>query len=65
MMLSTPVEQYNPLPTKIQILQRLFEDKAITFEELWVLLDQVDSRFVVMGPVQETLPYTFTTTSTQ
>lgn len=39
-------------PTKKEIIERLFNDKHISFNEMWILLqDNTDVRYVPMPPM--------------
>lgn len=50
--------QYNIMPTKKEIIERLFKEEKINFDEMWVLLQEsADVRYVVMPqPVYNPVP---------
>lgn len=50
--------QYTVLPTKKDIIQRLFQEEKISFDEMWVLLqDNENVRFVIMPQPAPIYPY--------
>jgi len=47
---------YSILPTKKDIIQRLFEEKKITFDEMWILLQENEGTKFIPLPYQVPSP---------
>jgi hypothetical protein len=48
----------NPLLTKREIIERLFTKGHISFIEMWTLMDNTGSKYVVLGEPSPPSPYT-------
>lgn len=55
----------NALPTKKEIIERLFKQELITFDEMWVLLIGEDEYVKYVPLPYNPYPWTYCTTSTQ